>query len=225
MAWSGDTFTRTNGVNSGTDTWEQDKAEPVNILASRHDAHDQDLATGINACVKKDGANAALVVATSWIQASAVTTAKIADAAITEAKLDDDAASRSTLLATFIRRLNGTLVNVNSYVPETFYLFNTGLTGGTVYLVTVPKACKVTHLTMDLSAAPGGSNSVSATLRKNGTTTSQAVGISNSLVTIGAVAAITAQSFTAGDTIDMLVTANPSTDIAGVFKVWGHFTA
>ncbi len=225
MAWSGGTFSRTNGVNSGTDVWEQDKLEPVNILASRHDTHDQDLATGINACVNKDGSNATNVVATAWIQDSAVTAAKIADGTITEVKLADDAASRSTLLATFVRRLNGTLVNVNSYVPETFYLFNAGLTGGTVFLVTVPKACKVTHLTMDLSAAPGGSNTVSATLRKNQSTTSQVVGIANTVVTIGAVATITAQSFAAGDTIDMLVSANPSADIAGVFKVWGHFIA
>lgn len=59
MPWSGSTFSRTNGVNSGADTWEQDRDEPVNILASRHDDHDQDLADGINACLKKDGGNTA----------------------------------------------------------------------------------------------------------------------------------------------------------------------
>lgn len=57
MPWAAGTFSRTNGVNSGADTWEQDRDEPVNILASRHDDHDQDLADGINACLLKDGTN------------------------------------------------------------------------------------------------------------------------------------------------------------------------
>lgn len=56
MAWDGNgTFTRTNGVNTGTGAWAADKAATTNILASRHDTHDQDLATGIQACITKDG--------------------------------------------------------------------------------------------------------------------------------------------------------------------------
>jgi hypothetical protein len=57
MAWSGGTFTRTNGVNTGATTWATDAAAGVKIRSDRHDTHDQDLATGIDACINKDGSN------------------------------------------------------------------------------------------------------------------------------------------------------------------------
>ena len=63
MAWNGvapdQTFGRTNGTNSGTTTWAQDKAASTNILSTRHDTHDQDIADGVNACLKRDGGNTA----------------------------------------------------------------------------------------------------------------------------------------------------------------------
>jgi hypothetical protein len=62
MPWSGSsnaTFSRTNGVNNGATAWTQDKNAGTKITSSRHDAHDQDLAGGINATLKKDGTNAA----------------------------------------------------------------------------------------------------------------------------------------------------------------------
>lgn len=59
MAWSGGTFTRTNGVNTGATAWVTDAASAVKIRADRHDTHDQDLATGINQCINKDGSNTA----------------------------------------------------------------------------------------------------------------------------------------------------------------------
>lgn len=58
MAWNGSgTFSRTNGVHTGTGVWADDKAAGAKILASRHDTHDQDVATGINACLTKNGEN------------------------------------------------------------------------------------------------------------------------------------------------------------------------
>jgi hypothetical protein len=57
MPWSAGLFTRTDGTRTGTTVWQQAKAALVGILASSHDAHDQDLATGINACLLKDGSN------------------------------------------------------------------------------------------------------------------------------------------------------------------------
>jgi hypothetical protein len=57
MPWSGSSYTRTNGDNTGATLWQQDKIDGDKITASRHDTADQDLADGINACVKKDGAN------------------------------------------------------------------------------------------------------------------------------------------------------------------------
>lgn len=57
MPWSGSTFTRTNGTYSGASVWASDLAANIKIVASRHDTHDQDLATGINACLNKNGLN------------------------------------------------------------------------------------------------------------------------------------------------------------------------
>lgn len=58
MAWNGSgVFTRGNGVNTGADTWTQDKGDGTKILASLHDTHDEDLADGVNNCLTKDGQN------------------------------------------------------------------------------------------------------------------------------------------------------------------------
>jgi hypothetical protein len=57
MPWSGGTYTRTNGTYNGAGVWASDAAALIKIQSSRHDTHDQDLATGINACVAKDGSN------------------------------------------------------------------------------------------------------------------------------------------------------------------------
>lgn len=57
MAWSGGTYTRTNGTYTGTLVWTQDAAANIDILASRHDTHDQDLASGINSTLHKGGQN------------------------------------------------------------------------------------------------------------------------------------------------------------------------
>jgi hypothetical protein len=53
MAWSGGTFTRSNGATG----WQDDAAASIGITASRHDTLDNDLATGINTCLTKDGQN------------------------------------------------------------------------------------------------------------------------------------------------------------------------
>ncbi len=57
MAWSGGTFSRTNGVNSGSQTWQDDRDAGTKIRADRHDTHDQDLADGINSTLHKGGQN------------------------------------------------------------------------------------------------------------------------------------------------------------------------
>ena len=59
MPWSGGSFTRTNGVNTGSTLWAEDRDDGYKILASHHDTHDQDLATGINSTLEKSGSNAA----------------------------------------------------------------------------------------------------------------------------------------------------------------------
>ena len=57
MGWSAGTFTRTNGTYTGSGVWASDEAALVDIQSSRHDTHDQDLATGINSCIHKGGQN------------------------------------------------------------------------------------------------------------------------------------------------------------------------
>lgn len=57
MPWSGGTYTRNNGTYSGSTVWQSDAAAAVKIRADRHDTHDQDIATGINNCLTKDGQN------------------------------------------------------------------------------------------------------------------------------------------------------------------------
>ncbi len=49
------TFSRDNGANTGSGLWVADRDGGANILASRHDTHDQDLANGLTGCVTKDG--------------------------------------------------------------------------------------------------------------------------------------------------------------------------
>jgi hypothetical protein len=53
MAWAGGTFTRANGANE----WVTDFNNGVGIEPARHDTQDNDLATGINQCLNKDGSN------------------------------------------------------------------------------------------------------------------------------------------------------------------------
>jgi hypothetical protein len=60
MAWDGaGNFVRTNGVNNGTQVWQNDRDAGTKVRADRHDTHDQDLAAGINACLAKNGENTA----------------------------------------------------------------------------------------------------------------------------------------------------------------------
>lgn len=59
MGWSGGTYTRSNGTYSGASVWASDESMAIGIESARHDTHDQDLATGINSCLAKDGSNAA----------------------------------------------------------------------------------------------------------------------------------------------------------------------
>ena len=55
MPWAAGTFSRLYGAAG----WVDDRDAGTKILATRHDSHDQDLATGINNALAKDGTNAA----------------------------------------------------------------------------------------------------------------------------------------------------------------------
>jgi hypothetical protein len=57
MGWSDGSFNRTDGTYTGASVWAQNESNGFGILASRQDAHDKDLADGINATLTKDGSN------------------------------------------------------------------------------------------------------------------------------------------------------------------------
>lgn len=48
-------YSRTNGVHTGTTAWAQDAAAGTNILSTRHDTHDQDIAAALTASIAADG--------------------------------------------------------------------------------------------------------------------------------------------------------------------------
>jgi len=54
MAWAAGTFSRAGGATK----WAIDRDASTEIEAGIHDTHDEDLATGINSCINKDGSNA-----------------------------------------------------------------------------------------------------------------------------------------------------------------------
>jgi hypothetical protein len=63
MPWTGSSpnqnFQRTDGTRTGEDTWKDADNAGVKILSSDHDTHDEDIADGLSACLKKDGGNQA----------------------------------------------------------------------------------------------------------------------------------------------------------------------
>ncbi len=48
-------FTRSNGVNTGSGLWAADQAAGIKILASHHDEHDQEIADALSNRICKDG--------------------------------------------------------------------------------------------------------------------------------------------------------------------------
>lgn len=52
-------FNRTDGTRTGATVWQQARDAGVKILASAADTHDEDLASGLEACVTRNGENTA----------------------------------------------------------------------------------------------------------------------------------------------------------------------
>lgn len=60
MPWDGaGNFNRTDGTRTGSNVWTQAKNAGVKILSVDHDTQDEDIATGLENCVARDGQNAA----------------------------------------------------------------------------------------------------------------------------------------------------------------------
>lgn len=95
MAWNGSgTYQRDNGGFVGSDVWQQDALASFDIEASRHDTHDQDLASGINNCLTKDGQNTPTAnLPMGGFKHTGVTTASARDQYLTYGQAQDSAAT------------------------------------------------------------------------------------------------------------------------------------
>ncbi len=49
------TFSRNNGTHTGTQVWQDDAAADLDIEATLHDTHDQDIANALSNCITRDG--------------------------------------------------------------------------------------------------------------------------------------------------------------------------
>lgn len=143
---------------------------------------------------------------------------------IKSAGLDADAASRSTLLGTFSYYVPtfgyvGTLMPV----PETRYFFAGGFAGAAVFKITIPKAAKITQISMDLSAPAGSGKSISVDLGVESSYTLTPLTVSGAVNNSGY--STVSKAVTAGQRLEATISsAAVDADTAVVFKVWGHFT-
>lgn len=156
---------------------------------------------------------AAGAVTTTKLGAVSIGTSQIADGAVTEAKLDDDAASRRCLLS-------------SCYSTETDGSMSIGLralNGSELPQITLPRACKVTHLSVDLRQVIT-SGTLTVTLYKNGVTTGKNLGITSGVSASGA---ITTESFAVGDTLGIAITTASAVFASGTSQLmaaaWGLF--
>ena len=85
MPWAAGAYSRLYGAAG----WVDDRDASTKILATRHDAHDQDLATGINNCIAKDGTNAATAdISMGGFKLTSLGTPTVATDAATKAYVD-----------------------------------------------------------------------------------------------------------------------------------------
>jgi len=146
--------------------------------------------------------------------------AMLADASVTEVKLADDAATRSTLL--FEARNTQTGTNAIAVTSRSG--------AGTGTLQVAAKALKITHLSLVRmeTGVTISAGSITATLYKGVTSTSQSITMSSGDPT-GKAAAITAQSLVAGDDFHFRVSTSSLTYTGGLdgvwIQAWGHYTA
>lgn len=135
---------------------------------------------------------------------------------LSSAALEPDAASRSCLVC----QSQGVIVDGNTSIFEIALLGDFGIS-----VLILPKAFKCTHISINLSDTLN-SGTITATLYKNGSTTSKSVNITSGKNNHGS---ITAESFSAGDRISSALTGASvlvDTSTANVLvTLWGHFTA
>lgn len=158
-------------------------------------------------------------VGTSNLADGAVTTIKLLDGNVTESKLSDDAATRSAYL------LQTSVLVADATQAITLMAREAGETVGYgAKSIVMPKAGKVTHLSLALGAAITG-GTLTITLYKNGVTTGKVVTITSGSTNY---ADIADETFAAGNTLGLAYTLASCTFSGGVAGLvadaLGHFT-
>ena len=151
MPWSGGAFTRTNGVNTGSTLWAQDRDDGTKILATRHDTNDQDMADGINSTLEKSGSNAAtgnLDIGSNRITLVADGTAKTDVATVNQIQSDGPAfqATDTGTANTYVIALTPAITAYAAGQRITFKAANASTTASTLNVNTLGvKALKKLH--------------------------------------------------------------------------------
>ncbi len=149
-----------------------------------------------------------------------IAAAAIASEAVTEVKLHPDAATRSCILLQA-----GANTNILDGTISSTALLISPDASNLVWSVTMPKAGKVTHLSLNLGKAVS-SGTFTLTLFKNFSTTSKVLDVTSGPNSSGS---ITAESFVAGDELQLYVSsAAPVAFVTGNSRgtlgtAWGHF--
>jgi len=164
MPWQlNGTFVRVNTDFSGPTVWQQDQSAAIKIIASRHDTHDQDLATGIEQCLNLDGFNTMRAplnmggrpitdLGTGFAETDAATIAQVvALQNLITANTEAIAAIETTNPDNIIDSMswNGSVLNaqrVSGNFTVDFKLFNTFKSGGVIRhkAAVIPYATAVT---------------------------------------------------------------------------------
>jgi hypothetical protein len=134
------------------------------------------------------------------------------------AGLHADAASRSSLI-------NTSEISLSDGSAAATAMFRSGANTVRPSVLRLPKTCKITHLSVAGLALSSGT--VTITLYKNGLSTGKTLDLTSAA--ISATGSIVAESFAAGDTLELYATTSSADFTVGggglvVADAWGHFT-
>lgn len=135
MAWSGSAFTRVYGTTG----WQDDAALGTGIVADRHDTQDNDLATGINACINKNGANTPTAnLSMGGFKHTNVANASASNEYVAKGQLEDGSLSVDVADLTVSTGPSSLVGGVRSYATNQEqmigYQFSANTNGAAVYL-------------------------------------------------------------------------------------------
>jgi len=207
MAWTGSSFVRALGASQ----WQNDAAANVGIEALIHDTQDNDLATGINNCINKNGANAP----TANMPMGGFKHTNVANGTADSDSATFGQTKRPALLETFSVAGGGSAAAAASNRASV-----------AIVSVLIPRAFTATNLAA-ISVSNLTAGQLDFILYKNGVSTAQSISLAFPANPATNYAAITATAFAAGDLLQIysvkttLAYAGTATSICDVF---GYFT-